>query len=593
MMLLIFILSQFAAISLLFLCSYVFGRRLTRDFLYNSVWEEISISTSMGLGVIACLVFFSGIIGFLYSSAVLTAIVILQLVCYQSWIDLYSRIKFQKPKKTLIGALLLTIIFAPSFLFSLFPPTAFDSIMYHLPFAKIYIQNHQIVPAIFTRYSFSPQTNEMLFTLMMLFDKDVGAQLVQWLMMLLVSTMLIAWGCRVFSFQSGLWAAALWLATPLVILLGTSAYIDIGLTLFVTLTAYSIFNWITTKEKSWLIFAAVFCGLAVSSKYSALIFLGIFGLIVLYRSIRESRFSDVFIFSIIAGSIAAPWYLRNFYYTGNPLFPFMASLFGYSYWNAGDIGRQLTDWANNGIRGRSYQFYYDGLILAFPTLLILPIVIFFGIKNSYIKALLALVLIFVLFWLTSASLPRYLLPVLPLVCLATAASLILFIKRISFLRNATENNLIVFLIALLIILPGWLFAAIKVHKRLPLPTDQQQRDVFLSQQLDTYPIYKFLNEQRGKNYKVYAYFDSNMAYYADGKFMGDWFGPARFQDVLDNMQSGETLFRKLKDLEADYFLVRTNGELKATLPNDDFFRANFKPVLITPQAVLYELKNTL
>lgn len=588
MKLLFFILSKFVVIFFLSLLSYVIGRRLTKGFRYNSVWEEISISTSLGLGVIAYLIFFLGISGFLYPYVVLIAIVILQLACYPIWLELFRRIKLSK--SLLIGLLIVAAVLTPGFLFSLFPPTAFDSIMYHLPFAKIYIANHQIVPATFIRYSFSPQTNEMLFIFMMLFDADVGAQLVQWLMMLLVSTTLIAWGSRVFTFQAGLWAAVLWLATPLVIWLGASAYIDIGLTLFITLTAYALFNWITTKEKSWLIFAAVFCGLAVSSKYSALFFLGIFGLTVLYKSIRDSRFSDVVVFSVIAGGIAAPWYLRNLYYTGNPLFPFMASIFGYSFWNADDIARQLTDWAYNGIRGRSFQFYYDALILLFPTLLIFPFVIFFGIKNKYIRALLAVVLIFVLFWLSSASLPRYLLPVLPLLCLATAASLKLLTERVSFLHKATEHKLMPFIIALLIISPGWLFAAIKVYRRLPLPINLEQRDVYLSQQLDTYPFYKFLNERHGKNYKLYALSDSNMAYYADGQFMGDWFGPARFQDVLDNMKNGETLFRKLKDLEADYFLVRTNSEIKVTLPNDVFFKTHFKPVLITPQATLFALQ---
>ena len=68
-------------------------------------------------------------------------------------------------------------------------------------------------------------------------------------------------------------AAALWLAGPTVIRFATTAYIDVGLTLFVLGGAYGLFRWIERRELGWLLFAAFSTGMAAGCKYSGLFFL--------------------------------------------------------------------------------------------------------------------------------------------------------------------------------------------------------------------------------------------------------------------------------------------------------------------------------
>jgi hypothetical protein len=46
-----------------------------------------------------------------------------------------------------------------------------------------------------------------------------------------------------------------------------------------------------------------------------------------------------------------------------------------------------------------------------------------------------------------------------------------------------------------------------------------------------------------------------MAYFADGRFMGDHFGPARYSLLQGRLGDSIALQAALKDLGADYFLV--------------------------------------
>ncbi len=242
-------------------------------------------------------------------------------------------------KASLILGVLCALFFLPYFLLPLYPPTAFDATMYHLPSAKAYAQNHGLVFLPFIRFSLFPQINEMLFSLMLILSDDVAAQLVQFLMMGLVALGLYAWGQRLFNPRVGFWAAALWISSPLVLWAGSSAYIDIGLACFIFFGVYAFSNWMDTDETQWLAISAAFLGFAAAAKYSALFFLALFGLILVLKEIKKRRFRQIALFTITAALIAGPWYLRTYYYTGNPVFPFFPHIFGYGFFSEDGCSR--------------------------------------------------------------------------------------------------------------------------------------------------------------------------------------------------------------------------------------------------------------
>lgn len=79
-----------------------------------------------------------------------------------------------------------------------------------------------------------------------------------------------------------------------------------------------------------------------------------------------------------------------------------------------------------------------------------------------------------------------------------------------------------------------------------------------------------------------------MAYFVDGTYKGDYFGPARYARIWDKLSRGQALYDELKSMEADYFLVN-QARMKIKLPQDDFFQSHFKPMYERGDVQLFEL----
>src|SRR3990170_6524449 len=164
-----FALSHYLALGLFTLTSYIFGRRLLLKLKFDSIWEQIAFSIGLGMGIVAYLVFFLGILGFLYPSILLLVILACLLGCYPVWTPWFRTIatcwktlSASKYKSLFPGVticLVILIILLPILLLPLYPPTAFDATMYHLPYPKIYLQSHQIILAPYVRFPLFPQIN--------------------------------------------------------------------------------------------------------------------------------------------------------------------------------------------------------------------------------------------------------------------------------------------------------------------------------------------------------------------------------------------------------------------------------------------------
>jgi hypothetical protein len=80
-----------------------------------------------------------------------------------------------------------------------------------------------------------------------------------------------------------------------------------------------------------------------------------------------------------------------------------------------------------------------------------------------------------------------------------------------------------------------------------------------------------------------------MAYFADGTFMGDWFGPAGYSRVVPVLRDSRLLHRE-RALGADHLLIwRRDGLANARLPADDFFRRHFKVLHVSGPIALFEI----
>jgi hypothetical protein len=555
--------------------AYIFGRRITWSFAYQSAWEEISFSVVVGLGVLSYAVLLIGLLGLLYRWLVLLLLGAGIAACQRVWLSwptraaaLWRRVGVERYRFAGV-ALLGTVALLPIWLLLLYPPVSFDATMYHLALPKVYLQAHRVVFDPYLRCAAFPQTNEMLFTLSMLLYDDITAQLVEFVTMIVLIIAIIGFGRRFFSLRAGAWSAAILIQSPIVLALGTTGMVDVGLALPILMSVYALSIWLGSEEHKWLVLAGAMCGLAIGTKYPGLFFLAAFTGFLIYTSVRRGKnFASPLRFLLAVLAVASPWFLRSFYYTRNPLFPFFytwfARWFGWGQWkpeyqgvfvdlNGLGMGKSLKALLSLPWNLAVHPAAFGGGFVS-PICLILPIIfLFFRCLPGRARAILALGLAYGLFWFLTAQGARYLLPALPLLSLAAGAGLDRFCSR--FLRRPAAGRLATVAIGIAMMSPGFVWACNRIRERGPVPHNQPDRYSYLAARLPAYPALKFLNDRLGSAYTVYGFGQESMAYFADGLFMGDHFGPARYSLIQDKLTDPEALCRVLNGLGSDYLLI--------------------------------------
>jgi hypothetical protein len=604
---------QFVAVHYLFalvlgLTSYLIGYGVTRQIQYDSVWEEASTCISLGLGLISYLVFFLGLAGLLYRSVIGVILALSVALGYRGLVRIYLAVRAMVRSAGLYTrasvAFVCFGVSLPVWALPLYPPTAFDATMYFLTSAKLFANGHRLVVTPYLRFGVLTQLNEMLFTLALILYDDIAAQLVQFLMLIVLMMALIGFGRRCFSRQSGWWAASILVANPIVLWAGATAYLEIAIMLFSTMAAYAFWNWYKTGSDRWLLLSGAFCGFAASTKYPGLFVPLFLGIVSIFIAVRRRRYSIPFILAAATFATGVPWYLRNFYYTRNPVFPFLPQIFGYSWFTRQDLEGLLADMHLHGV-GRNVTallwipwhltfnqdvFLSEYLHLSQIYFYCLPIVVFFVFKDSRVRQLISGVLAFTFFWFYSAQILRYILPVIPLLSVVVAGSIDLLLGYFPVLRKLRSHYAVIAITSLTFASGGWLYARGHRQSVGPIPTTKKDRDDYLTRQLPSYPIYRKLNEIRGKNYSLYAVYDENMAYFVDGRYQGDWFGPATYGRIFDKLNDGQALFTELKKMGVDYFLL-DNRRNPIVLPYDTFFNEHFHLVYSVGTAQLFELSD--
>src|SRR6266508_2949637 len=604
-----FVATHYGFAILLGLIGYVIGKRITRRVDYDSVWEEVCISTTLGLGIVADLVFLLGLLRLLYPSVLLLALAACLIACYPVMPALAQRILTQLrstrllAKTVLAGAILALSL--PILVRSLYPPTAFDSTMYFLASARVYAQSHQLVLTPYLRWPVLTQLNEMLFTLALLLHDDISAQVIQLLLLIILLIAVVGFCRRSFSKLTGGWAVAILVGNPLVLWVGSVGYVDIALMLFSTMAAYAFWNWFHTRRACWLTLSAAFCGFAASTKYPGLFFPLFFGIVTLFIAVRERRYSYPLHLGAVSLVIAAPWYIRNYYYTGNPVFPFLPQAFGYSFWSADDVQGILLDMHRYGV-GRGVlsllsvpwqlAFHQDIFLaeayLSPLYLFALPLIIVFSVREVALRRIVGLASAFILFWFFSSQVLRYILPAVPLISVAMAGSIDSFLRWVPLAEKLRRNFILMAIVFAAFAYEGWQYCVNTWQANGPLPVSQAQRDDYLTKQLPSYPAHKLLNGLKGSSYTLYAMQDENLAYFVDGVYKGDYFGPARYARIWDKLNNGQLLYNELKSLEADYFLIN-QLRMKIDVPQDSFFQSHFKPIYETKAIQLFEITDAV
>ena len=220
------------------------------------------------------------------------------------------------------GRRYLALTLALAALLALTPPVSWDGMFYHLTGPALYIARGRIAPLdINIPHLAFPSLMEMLFGVAMLLRSDVAAKLLHLAYGLLIAAMVYRFGQRWQGQEEAGWNLLLLAGMPMIAVLAGWAYNDLALAFYQVATLYTLLAWHETGRWGWLRVGGVLSGLALGLKYTAFP-LPLAGLVyVIWEG--KGRWRAVMTFVLFTGLVASPWYLRNWAFTGNPVYPFL------------------------------------------------------------------------------------------------------------------------------------------------------------------------------------------------------------------------------------------------------------------------------
>jgi hypothetical protein len=498
-----------------------------------------------------------------------------------------------------VAFVLAVVSGALALLAALAPPVAKDTLLYHISLPKLYIAAGGFTDAPNNIASFLPMGAEMQSVWALLLGRilseraaEAASGATQFAFFPLLVVFVYGWARELGLDRSWSLIAALVVASvPTVYYVAASGYIDLALSLYVTLAVHSVARWWKTLDREQLIYAALGLGFALCIKLTAIFVVFPLALVVLLRA-RQAQEEERtarrggasvgriamggLLALVLAGVLASPWYIKTWAQTGSPVFPFYLNIWKGSApgWDVerslwfqeinsryGGYPKNLFSYVAAPVRlslmGQpDLPAYYDGVIgTAF--LFGLPLVAWAWRRKGLdvelrIAACVSVVLF--IFWLFSSEQARYLLPALPGLAVALAASG-------SFLahRYGRKSGLVVEWTLFAIALAGTLVTLAWFMEQNPLRVvlgGESRRD-YLARRLDYYPYYEIVNAELPRQARVWLINMRRDTYNLERPYFSDYmFEDYTIRKYVDEAASVEELRARVRADGITHLLLR-------------------------------------
>ncbi len=233
----------------------------------------------------------------------------------------------------LFSKIVIILLFLSSFLLTLAPQfEAFDTLLYHLAQPARILRDGGLQPVDIPQFWF-PNLTENVYLWALALGSERAAQIMHFGWGTFSALLLWRWAVKTWNVEVGRKTLLLLAAIPSLPMLASWAYADLALTFYAIAALYTLTFFESTKSPAWLRAAGIMTGLAMAVKYTSFTVPLTCGLLILFW--RRKSFSQAFVyaaqFSAVTLLIAAPWYVRNAIFMGNPFYPFV---FGGRYWDA-------------------------------------------------------------------------------------------------------------------------------------------------------------------------------------------------------------------------------------------------------------------
>ena len=141
--------------------------------------------------------------------------------------------------------------------------------------------------------------------------------------------------------------------------------------------------------------------------------------------------------------------------------------------------------------------------------------------------------------------------VLPLFSLGLGVALARLLRRRAWGREPAAPVAL----ALLLVLPGLLYAGYRLARQGPPPTTPAARAAYLGRVLPLYPAVARANALLRPGERLYGLFAEEMRDHVRGGSLGDWYGPWRYPAVTPLLAEPEALHARLRGWGVGLLLV--------------------------------------
>jgi hypothetical protein len=374
----------------------------------------------------------------------------------------------------LVCGLLAAALLVPILLLAVGPTVSWDADVYHLNLPRIYLEagGFRDVPVLV--YGHWPQATEMLYAIAMVLSDYVTAKLVHLTFGLLTLWLLataVRRACRETTIgpmtprtrMTSTGAAAGWLAVALVLANDVVvyelrvAYVELAqaFALLAAVLLLSAARDVKARQGDvgpLLVLAGLACGLLASIKVTGILWLPVVAAIYLpalldrrdhHRRASATRFALAF--GLPAAMLWLPWLIKAWWYTGNPVYPFAWRSLGGPWWSSA-VGEQFASWQQSIGMGRGVADYlllpirvvlsggagygqFDGRLTPL-WLIALPLAVLGAWRVPLARRALGVAGGCFVLWALSSQQSRFLVPLLPLIALATAIGVARVVDRL-------------------------------------------------------------------------------------------------------------------------------------------------------------------
>jgi len=441
------------------------------------------------------------------------------------------------------------------------PAIGNDTLAYHFQHPKIFIQEHRIGYIPFTRESMWPYLMEMLFTLGLILKSAAVAKMLHLIFGVLTALAVFSFTSRFFSKKYALLAATLFYSAPGIFMQSTYAYTDLATCFYSFSGLYCLLLWLQKERMRLLLLSGIFIGLIFSIKILGIMALMASVSVILYASIGKKRSlrvsaGNLSILCVSALLVSCIWYIRSYVVLGNPVYPFLYSIFK-SGWEV-DISKYVYASSRGVVEFLRLPWdivmnidNFGGEQIGVIFLAFLPVLFFLNFKDKVLRPLLIFLAVYTVAWYCVTPTIRF--------AFVNYALIYIFIA-IGFYKATEKYRLSILKLLLCLCILFNLSLCIYYNRdAIKLQLTAMTEEEYLLQNERTYAIAKFVNKNLPSNSVLIAaeprlyYFDRKVIAY---KMLYRFYGK----------NLSDYIYKLRRDKIPVYFLCSSNSDCKGIEP---------------------------